>query len=303
MLMRNKSGEYAFLPKRLCARRILCFLKRHGLERAAHQLEKETTVFFDVNHLTFLATCARWDELASYVDLFVRSNDPEPPSREALKFSYFLHIFRVLAMIAAGHSQAEAVGKLYPVLDEAEAKANPRKAALPAFFHKVRQNPPRGPSTWMAIWAGAAKRLKDLALKCPELKGKLHLPHYAPKRWQINLSGVRPVLRPLTKKVKKQKARDIACFIKEKRQEITRSPSGFSSNATSDSLLSDLQVGLAVLQDTTDESGVRGGDEMHGSEAEDASKLKKRKISAEMLEITDADVDTRLKTRKLSSPL
>lgn len=112
----------------------------------------------------------------------------------------------------------------------------------------------------MRIWAVAAERLKDMALKCPELKEKLHLPHHAPKCWQISMSGwvpcsclanycsssvfsfnllkksiivmtafpylhgaawllerVRPVLRPYTKKVNHQKARDIAYLFEEKR--------------------------------------------------------------------------------------
>uniref|UniRef100_A0A0A9EPH9 Uncharacterized protein n=1 Tax=Arundo donax TaxID=35708 RepID=A0A0A9EPH9_ARUDO len=41
----------------------------------------------------------------------------------------------------------------------------------------------------MQIWKAAAERLNNLVLMCPELKGKLHLPHYAPKHWQINLCG------------------------------------------------------------------------------------------------------------------
>ncbi|KAL6634714.1 hypothetical protein ACP70R_027385 [Stipagrostis hirtigluma subsp. patula] len=320
MLMCDTSGDYAFLPNRLCARRILCFLKRHLLEGAAHQLERETTVFFDLCHLQFLAGSARFDELTSYVSRFMDSHRTEPappPSRQAALFLEVLHVYRVLGMIAAGGKHAEGVDLLFPLLDEAAAKADPRTAAMRTFFHKMRQHPPRDFSGWIPIWNSAAERLKNLALKCPELKGKLHLPYTAPKRWQINLSGVRPVPRPY-KKVKKQNACDIACFFKAKSQEIKKSTSGISSNGTSNSMLSDMQTELAVPQapaaivggrtlggderlaseaalasgNQALESGSLGGDKRLASEAalttgasEDASKSKKRKMTLD----TEAD--------------
>ncbi|CAN6352625.1 unnamed protein product [Urochloa humidicola] len=204
--------------KRLCARRILCFLRRHYLQGAAHQLERETAVFFDVGHLQHLARSARWEELTSYVTRFMPWY-PDPPSPQALAFFRCLHIYTVLGRIAAGGKHAESVRTMFPLLDAAASKANPRTAALHAFFHHVQQRPPRAFTDWMRTWALAADRLKDLALQCPELKGKLHLPQTAPKSWQINLSGVRPLLRPYAKikKANKRKARDLACLIEEKR--------------------------------------------------------------------------------------
>ncbi|KAL6649249.1 hypothetical protein ACP70R_013473 [Stipagrostis hirtigluma subsp. patula] len=303
MLMRNTSRDYSFFTKRLCARRILCFLKRHHLEFAAHQLERETTVYFDLSHLKFLATSARWDELTSYVAWFLPS-DPES-SPQANNFWHCLHIYRVLAMIAAGGKQAQHVDTLFPLLDAAAAKADPQTAELRTFIHEVRRRPPRDYGSWAQIWEAAGERLKKLALKCPELKGKLHLPHYAPKHWQINLCGVQPMLRTYRKRVNQRKA--CVRFFVQKSQEINASLSGFSSNGTSDSMTSNMEIEPAALQTvpgldagTSYAAGTLGGD---GSKAEDASNSLKRKMDA--MADTNADTSTRLlKARnESSSPL
>ncbi|KAG2569080.1 hypothetical protein PVAP13_7NG370100 [Panicum virgatum] len=73
---------------------------------------------------------------------------------------------------------------------------------------------------------------------------------HAPKDCQINLAGVRPVPRPFKKKANKQKARDIAYFINEKRQEIATSlSSGLPSNSgTSNSMPSDIHTEPTITQ-------------------------------------------------------
>ncbi|TVU36071.1 hypothetical protein EJB05_17984, partial [Eragrostis curvula] len=240
MLVVNRSQDYAFFLRRLCARRILSFLKGHLLEGAAHEyvalyfslsllsfnswdgpflphgFERETAVFFDLSHLQYLARRARWEELTSYVTYFIPY--PELPSREASTFLGCIHIYRVLSWIAAGTQKAQDIDTLFPLLDESAAKSNPTAAALHIFYHEVRRRPPRDFVAWLKIWEAAAERLKDLALKCPEFKEKLHSPKCAPRRWQINLSGVRPVQRPYKRKVNKQKACDIACFFKKEKR-------------------------------------------------------------------------------------
>ncbi|KAL6645205.1 hypothetical protein ACP70R_016813 [Stipagrostis hirtigluma subsp. patula] len=309
MLMRNTSRDYSFFAKRLCARRILCFLKRHHLEFAAHQLDRETTVYFDLSHLKFLATSARWDELTSYVAWFLPS-DPES-SPQANNFWHCLHIYRVLAMIAAGGKQAQHVDTLFPLLDAAATKADPQTAELRTFFHEVRRRPPRDYGSWAQIWEAAGERLKKLAVKCPELKGKLHLPHYAPKHWQINLCGAADA-KDLQEE--NQPTKSVCSFLRAK-EEINASLSGFSSNGTSDSMTSNMEIEPAALQNPLNEAlatvpgsdagtsyaaGILGGD---GSKAEDASNSLKRKMDA--MADTDADASTRLlKARnESSSPL
>ncbi|TVT97660.1 hypothetical protein EJB05_57081 [Eragrostis curvula] len=125
LLMCDTAGNYAFFPDKLCARRILCFLKRRQLHGAAHQLERETAVFFDMS-----ATTARWDELTSYVQRFL----PSPTASTCIKFSAF---------IAAGGNRVSDIDRLYPLLEDAAAKDNPHDAALHTFFHDVRKRPPR----------------------------------------------------------------------------------------------------------------------------------------------------------------
>ncbi|PUZ76497.1 hypothetical protein GQ55_1G295600 [Panicum hallii var. hallii] len=294
--------------QRLCARRILCFLRAHCLQGAAHQLEKDTAVFFNVSHLGHLARSARWDELTSYVGRFMPFHSG-PPSPQASRFLRCLHVYTVLGRIAAGGKHAEGVRTMFPLLDAAAAAANPRTAALHAFFHRVLQSPPRDFADLMRIWAVAAERLKDLALECPELKGKLHLPNTAPKSWQINLSGVpRPVLRPYTKKVNKQKARDLACLIEEKRQEILGNLSAVSSDETFDSMRYGMQVAPAppLVQtapgvDATAAAGTLGRGYGSREEAgEDASKWeKKRKMSSTATPEMTQDASSTPSTRSM----
>ncbi|CAL5068901.1 unnamed protein product [Urochloa decumbens] len=288
MLMRNSSDQYASFTKRLCARRILCFLKRHYLEGAAHQLERETTVFFDLFHLRFLATSARWDELTSYVAWFFPSDDPDQRSTQATNFLHRIHIYRVLSKIAAGGTHAEGVGKMYPLLDDAAAKANPDIASLRAFYHDVLRRGPRDYQSWVQFWQLAAKRLEDLALQCPELEGKLRLPqHYTPKRWHINLSGVRPSLRPY-KKEAKQKACDVASFFDEKREEINRSLTGISSKGTTDSMISEVQT-EATIQASVAAGALEGDREQLGSrKVDNTSALMKKRKEHETSDIIDA---------------
>ncbi|TVU27418.1 hypothetical protein EJB05_30027 [Eragrostis curvula] len=162
----------------------------------------------------------------------------------------------VLGTIADGGSRVNDIDRLYPLLDDTAAKDNPHVAALRIFFHDARKRPPRDVASWMHGWKTAAEKLEKLALKCPELEGKLHLPspHYAPKRWQINLSGVRPTRKAYKEKGNKPKACDISCLYEQKRQEVNKRlsvppyRSGFSSNETSGSVISDMQIELAVPQ-------------------------------------------------------
>ncbi|TVU27504.1 hypothetical protein EJB05_30120 [Eragrostis curvula] len=188
----------------------------------------------------------------SYVHRFL----PSPTSLPATLFLHRIYIYQVLGTIADGGNRVNDIDRLYPLLDDTAAKYRPHVAALRVFFHDVRKRPPRDVASWMHGWKTAAEKLEKLALKCPELEGKLHLPspHYAPKRWQINLSGVRPTRKAYKEKGNKPKACDISCLYEQKRQEVNKRlsvppyRSGFSSNETSGSVISDMQIELAVPQ-------------------------------------------------------
>ncbi|CAN6228865.1 unnamed protein product, partial [Urochloa humidicola] len=154
--------------------------------------------------------------------------------------------------------------------------------------------------SWVQFWQLAAKRLEDLALQCPELKGKLRPPkHYTPKRWQINLTGVRPILRPYKKEVK-QKACNVASFFDEKREEINRSLTGVSSKGTTDSMISEVQSEAAIQGkmavplpspcQASVAAGALGGDreQLGSKEADNTSTLMKKRKERETLDIIDA---------------
>ncbi|TVU51558.1 hypothetical protein EJB05_02993, partial [Eragrostis curvula] len=271
LLMCDAAVDHARFPDKLCARRrILCFLKRCHLHAAAPPAGAgDGGVLRHVPppvpghdralgraHLppTSTASCRR-QRLC------------RPPS----SCTYRLHIYQVLGTIADGGNRVNDIDRLYPLLDDTAAKYRPHVAALRVFFHDVRKRPPsywsqlvkffscRDVASWMHGWKTAAEKLQKLALKCPELEGKLHLPspHYAPKRWQINLSGVRPTRKAYKEKGNKPKACDISCLYEQKRQEVNKRlsvppyRSGFSSNETSGSVISDMQIELAVPQGKT----------------------------------------------------
>ncbi|KAJ1272261.1 hypothetical protein BS78_06G188700 [Paspalum vaginatum] len=225
--------QYAWntVGMKLCARRILSFLRRYALEATAHQFERQTAVVFSPSHLEFLVMSGRWSDVMAYVYRFLTPLDGTPPSSESSTFFMRLHVYSVLGGIyaAAGDERhAKGVRTMYPLLDAAAALANPATASLHALFHRALQRPPRDFASRMRFLAAAAKTLKRLALECPELKGKLELPRsHAPETWQISLAGVRPAPRPYIKKKKKvnnkQKARDIASLIVGKRDSGTTS--------------------------------------------------------------------------------
>ena len=174
--------------KRMCARRILSYLKRYHLEGAAHELERETAVFFDVSHVQDLARNSRWDDLISYVAFFFEpSPDGHLRSLEACTFLCCLDLCRALGKVAKPGSHPKG---LFSLIRSGDPKYS-RSADLCELLFQQDLTPQRPPTTWVQVWEEAAERLKDLALECPELKGKLHPPRnrHAPNHCQINLAG------------------------------------------------------------------------------------------------------------------
>ncbi|TVU36067.1 hypothetical protein EJB05_17980 [Eragrostis curvula] len=259
----NTSRNYAFFDRRLCARRILCFLKRHYLEGAAHELERETAVFFDLSHLQYLAKRARWEELTSYVTYFMP--DLELRSSEACTFLRCIHIYLVLSWIAADSKKAQGIDTLFPLLDESAAKASPTAAAVHMFFHEVRRRQPRDFAAWLKIWEAAAERLKDLALSALSSKESCTCQNAHPSAGKLTFQECAESKGLIRRKSTNKK--HVTSLVSLRRKSV---------------------------------AGTSGGDGKHGSEVEDnASKSEKRKMSA-MLD-TDTDIGTRLKARKGSS--
>ncbi|PUZ76494.1 hypothetical protein GQ55_1G295600 [Panicum hallii var. hallii] len=216
------------------------------------------------------------------------------------------HLLRPRDSCAASTSIPCSAGSL-PAASTRKASALCSRSSTPPRPRPIPERPLCTPSS-TACYKAHPERLKDLALECPELKGKLHLPNTAPKSWQINLSGVpRPVLRPYTKKVNKQKARDLACLIEEKRQEILGNLSAVSSDETFDSMRYGMQVAPAppLVQtpgvDATAAAGTLGRGYGSREEAgEDASKWeKKRKMSSTATPEMTQDASSTPSTRSM----
>ncbi|TVU40868.1 hypothetical protein EJB05_14349, partial [Eragrostis curvula] len=225
---------------------------------------------------------ARWDELSSYVQRFL----PSPTSLPATLFLHSLHIYQVLGTIAAGGNRVSDIDRLYPLLDDTAAKDNPHVAALRIFFHDVRKCQHRDVASWMQVWKTAAEKLEKLSLKCPELKGKLHLPHsphYAPKQYAP--------LERLTRRKATNPKRVISGVSMNKRGRRStrdfqfclplRSATELIGCHNSQGHLESLELcsNEAPGTDTSGVAGMLDGIESLGKEV-DASKSKKRKMNA-----------------------
>ncbi|WVZ64679.1 hypothetical protein U9M48_014169 [Paspalum notatum var. saurae] len=131
---------------KLCARRVLSFLRRYALEATAHEFERQTAAVFSPYHLDFLVMSGRWSDVNAYVYDFFTPLDGTPRSSEASAFLMCLHVYTVLGGIdaAAGDERhAKGVRTMYPLLDAAAAQSKPAVASLHAMFHRELQRPPR----------------------------------------------------------------------------------------------------------------------------------------------------------------
>uniref|UniRef100_A0A0D9XWH2 Uncharacterized protein n=1 Tax=Leersia perrieri TaxID=77586 RepID=A0A0D9XWH2_9ORYZ len=178
---------------RLCTRRrVLSFLKT--------KLQLDGDSSFNPEHMEFLIRTTQWKALNAYL---LRFNLISP---EAASLNRFIAVYRNLDMIGRGGRCADAIIDAFPLLDEAAAAANPIKAMQNLFLDKFRRFTPKDPNLWHQLWESAARKLTEMALRCPEL---------APK---TNLFGMRTVPRLYKRKrAAKSQVQDMASFFEQKR--------------------------------------------------------------------------------------
>ncbi|CAL4977954.1 unnamed protein product [Urochloa decumbens] len=104
-------GDRAALTA-LRLRRIISFLRRHGLYDTAHDLERHTGAFFDAAHFRRLLRHLRWADASSYALGFVTAGHC---SREADVLIVRILTLRVMAEFAAGRTRG--VDALFQRLD------------------------------------------------------------------------------------------------------------------------------------------------------------------------------------------
>ncbi|KAK3159769.1 hypothetical protein QOZ80_1BG0050870 [Eleusine coracana subsp. coracana] len=149
-------------------RRLLSFLRRHGLYDTAHSLETRTGVFFDAPHLRRMLLAGRWAAASTYVLGFVKVGDC---SREADTLLFRIRLLRVMADLAAGRAPA-LFQRLYDSLD-----GQPDCHHLQRILQSMRSDRSRAFRLYHRLKPMAVQVVLNLIANCPELKGKTQLPH------------------------------------------------------------------------------------------------------------------------------
>ncbi|KAL6630670.1 hypothetical protein ACP70R_028521 [Stipagrostis hirtigluma subsp. patula] len=298
-------------------RRLDRFLKRQGLHRAARTLERESLAHFDAAHLQKLVREGRWSAASRYLDRFSPLWEPEGKGTNQ-QYTALMHSLGEHSLLAFLARRGEEGDPFFPRHSHVSFPSGDAfRTKFPEVFQRhelyrsMSSAEARASVNWDNIKLTTLEKIQELLHLRPDLECRLRMrsPQHMPTPSEIiPLSlGSRVSPRHPRKRIDRKSAREVAHFLLNKRQEITKSPSGFSSNGTSDSMTSDMQIEPAALRadpglDTTTSvaAGTLGGD---GSEAEHARNSLKRKMDA--MADTDADASTRLlKARnESSSPL
>ncbi|CAN6302142.1 unnamed protein product [Urochloa humidicola] len=168
--MTTRPGDRSAAFAGLRLRRLISFLRRRRLYRTAHALERETVVFFDVEHLRRMLLRDRWAAASSYALSFVNARDC---SREADLLNFRILVLRVLAALAAGHGRFvdSLFRRIYSYVHVYDDCDSLRRLLL-----SMRSDSTKSSILYQRIKPKAVKDIMDLVAKCPELKAKTRLP-------------------------------------------------------------------------------------------------------------------------------
>ncbi|TVU05353.1 hypothetical protein EJB05_48512, partial [Eragrostis curvula] len=220
------------MVSRLRLRRMLCVLKHHRLDAAAHEYAGgETGVFFDAAYMERLMRMGSWEKADGYLHHFL----PAAEHRSPQSMSLVLHLRSAwtLAVVAAGGPTAADFASHFDGL-KGRSASNFRHV-----LHTMHADQPRASKLWKNVAPSAVNTALDKIAKCPELKGKLHLPHDRPMPWDvIPLIGAHGSPRRYRKPADRTPADVVArAFKRQKRSLLSTlesdAYSGFPSNASS----------------------------------------------------------------------
>ncbi|CAL4951696.1 unnamed protein product [Urochloa decumbens] len=162
-------GDRAALTA-LRLRRIISFLRRHGLYDTAHDLERHTGAFFDAAHFHRLLRHLRWADASSYALGFVTAGHC---SREADVLIVRILTLRAMAEFAAGRTRG--VDALFQRLD-ASLDSQPGGHLLRRVLLSMRSDRARASRLYHRSKTLAVDVILNMAAKCLELKAKSQLP-------------------------------------------------------------------------------------------------------------------------------
>ncbi|TVU00412.1 hypothetical protein EJB05_54180 [Eragrostis curvula] len=258
-------------------RRLDRFLKRQGLHRAAHALERESLVHFDAAHLQKLVKEGRWSAAWRYLGRFSPLWEPEGEgtNQQYTALMHSLSEHSLLAFLACRGEEGGHAARTY--FSCPSHVAYPSDEAFRAKFHHVIQRhelyrsmtsaQARESVDWDSIKLTTLDKIQELLRLRPDLESSLRMrsPQHIPTPSEIIPLGthilqsivshdnfpycacLRGPRRHRRKGTDRKPSRQVAHFLLQKRLSSGQGTdnsrdSGVSSNASSSSLALDMQT-------------------------------------------------------------
>ncbi|KAL6634216.1 hypothetical protein ACP70R_026887 [Stipagrostis hirtigluma subsp. patula] len=240
MAARRRSGGGEDYPSlmawRLRLRRMLCFLKHHGLNDSALELERETAVFFDADYMEHLMSVGSWAKADDYLQRFL----PAPSHTSPQSMRLVLHLLSAWTLAAVA-AVAPTPQSSPPPSTKNTCSRDPTSATSARSSTKCTPTNAGASMLWKKVAPSAVDMALDMIDECPELKGKLHLPRDRPMPWEVTpLIGARGSRRRRSKAAERTPPDVVIRAFKRQRLlsvQETSSASGVPTNASSSSTL------------------------------------------------------------------
>ncbi|KAM3369514.1 hypothetical protein ACQJBY_017418 [Aegilops geniculata] len=161
--------------KRLRERRLLSFLVDQGFDGAFRDLNRETGVLFNVEHIRRLVRRGQWDEALMYLNTFLPPFLSERRSFRARIFNNFLLMHHRFANVVAGNKDMH-LDKQYAEGRSSSTRAERRFRSMNYSILAPDSGHLRAAIDWDKVRSHAACLIPELAHRTPELKRRTVLP-------------------------------------------------------------------------------------------------------------------------------
>ncbi|KAF7003190.1 hypothetical protein CFC21_018554 [Triticum aestivum] len=161
--------------KRLRERRLLSFLLDQGFDGAFRELNRETGVLFNVEHIRRLVRRGQWDDALMYLNTFLPPFISERRSFRARIFNNFLLMHHRFANVVAGNKDMH-LDKQYADGRSSSTRAERRFRSMNYSILAPDSGHLRAAIDWDKVRSHAACLIPELAHRTPELKRRTVLP-------------------------------------------------------------------------------------------------------------------------------
>ena len=161
--------------KRLRERRLLSFLLDQGFHGAFRELNRETGVLFNVEHIRRLVRRGQWDDALMYLNTFLPPFISERRSFRARIFNNFLLMHHRFANVVAGNKDMH-LDKQYADGRSSSTRAERRFRSMNYSILAPDSGHLRAAIDWDKVRSHAACLIPELAHRTPELKRRTVLP-------------------------------------------------------------------------------------------------------------------------------